>query len=197
MIVFLNGPSSSGKTTLSRNLQKIWPRPLYYLSYDSVDEHIAPFRHAQRPFSDPEKPGEALDEVRDFLTVMTLTAAAIDRSGRDAVTDNCLFDTEDLYAETLRLTASCDTFWMRIDIDPDELSRRERERGDRTIGKAAWQRAHLTPKEDAAYDLILDGAAPSEENARRILEAVRKRTSERGITDGDEERHGGGCPARG
>ena len=191
MIVFLNGPSSSGKTTLSRNLQKIWPRPLYFLSYDSVDAHIAPFRYAGHPFPDPERPGEALDEVRDFLTVMTLAAAAIDRSGRDAVIDNCLFDTEDLYAETLRLTASCDAFWVRIDVGPDELNRRERERGDRAIGKAAWQRAHLTPKEDAAYDLILDGEAPSEENARILLEAARKHSSERGRTDEDEENRGG------
>ena len=42
-IIVLNGPSSAGKTTLSRNLQKIWDRPLYYLSYDSVDWYMAPF----------------------------------------------------------------------------------------------------------------------------------------------------------
>ncbi|MBR4896988.1 MAG: hypothetical protein IKZ41_11195, partial [Clostridia bacterium] len=94
MILFLNGPSSSGKTTLSRNLQRIWPRPLYYLSYDSVEEEMAPFRWAGHAFPDPAHPGDPLDEVRDFLTVMTLAAAAIDRSGRDAVIDNCLFDTE-------------------------------------------------------------------------------------------------------
>ncbi|MBQ4193798.1 MAG: hypothetical protein II650_06035, partial [Clostridia bacterium] len=91
MILILNGPSSSGKTTLSRNLQKLWPRPLYYLSYDAVDAHMAPFRHANPPFPDPADPARPLDEVRDFLTVMTLAAAAIDRSGRDAVIDNCLF----------------------------------------------------------------------------------------------------------
>ncbi len=175
MILFLNGPSSSGKTTLSRNLQRIWPRPLYYLSYDSVEEEMAPFRWAGHAFPDPAHPGEILDEVRDFLTVMTLTAAAIDRSGRDAVIDNCLFDTEDMLAETRRLTAGCDVFWVRIDISREELERREAARGDREIGKAAWQREHLTPKEDAAYDLLLDGGAPSGENARRILAAAEDR----------------------
>ena len=173
MILFLNGPSSSGKTTLSRHLQRIWPRPLYYLSYDSVDAEMAPFRWAGHAFPDPGHPGGSLDEVRDFLTVMTLSAAEIDRSGRDVVIDNCLFDTEDMLAETRRLTADCDVFWVRIDISREELERREAARGDREIGKAAWQREHLTPKEDAAYDLLLDGEAPSGENARRILAAVR------------------------
>jgi Chloramphenicol 3-O-phosphotransferase len=175
MILFLNGPSSSGKTTLSRNLQRIWPRPLYYLSYDSVEEEMAPFRWAGHAFPDSAHPGDPLDEVRDFLTVMTLAAAAIDRSGRDAVIDNCLFDTEDMLAETRRLTAGCDVFWVRIDISREELERREAARGDREIGKAAWQREHLTPKEDAAYDLLLDGGAPSGENARRILAAAEDR----------------------
>ena len=58
MIVILNGPSSSGKTTLSRALQRIWPKPLYYFSYDSVDWHIAPFSlldtAPEEKFADPE-----------------------------------------------------------------------------------------------------------------------------------------------
>ncbi len=187
MILFLNGPSSSGKTTLSRNLQRLWPRPLYYLSYDSVNAHMAPFRTAERTFPDPRRPGSPLDEVRDFLTVMTLSAAAIDRSGRDAVIDNCLFDTEDMLAETLRLTADCHVFWVRIDVSREELERRERARGDREIGKAAWQLTHLTPKEDAAYDLILDGGTPSEENARRILSSVWEGTAHAAETMGGED----------
>ena len=39
-IIILNGPSSCGKTTLSKNLQKIWKTPLYHLSYDIVDGYI-------------------------------------------------------------------------------------------------------------------------------------------------------------
>ena len=80
-IIILNGPSSAGKTTLSRNLQKIWDRPLYYLSYDSVDWYMAPFGVTGRDYG--------IDPVRDFLAVMYESAAAVCRSGRDVVIDNC------------------------------------------------------------------------------------------------------------
>ena len=176
MILFLNGPSSCGKTTLARALQAVWPRPLYYLSYDSAEASMAPFRYRPHEASAPDAAHDLpFGEVRDFLSVMYLTAAAIDRSGRDAVADNCFFDTEDIYPLALRLTEGCAVFFIRIDIGDGELVRRETARGDRQPGKALWQKAHLTPKEDAAYDLILRGEDPAEDNARRILDAVREK----------------------
>ena len=105
--------------------------------------------------------------------MMYLCAAAVSRSGRDAVIDNCLFDTEDIYPLSLRLTEGCGTFFVRLDVSPEVLAARETARGDRTPGKALWQLAHRTPKEDGAYDLILDGERSPEENARAILAAVR------------------------
>ena len=172
MILILNGPSSSGKTTLARELQRVWPRPLYYLSYDSVNAKMAPFRYRERTAPPAEGHGLPMDEVRDFLSVLYLTAAAIDRSGRDVVIDNCLFDTEDIYPLSMELTAGCEVFFVRIDTALEELERREAARGDRPAGKALWQREHLTPKEDEAYDLILRGEERAGDNARRILSAL-------------------------
>lgn len=172
MIVILNGPSSSGKTTLSRALQRIWPKPLYYFSYDTEDWYTAPFSATGRDFPDPERPGELLDPVRDFLSVMYLSAAAVDRSGRDAVIDNCLFDTEDIYPLSRELLGDCRTFFVRVDVSPAVLEAREKARGDRTPGKALWQSLHRIPREDAAYDLILNGERPPDESAAAILRAV-------------------------
>lgn len=166
MILILNGPSSSGKTTLSHNLQAIWEKPLYYLSYDSVNSRMAPYRWQNRPTPDGSP------EVKDFLTVMYACAAAIDSAGRDAVIDNCLFDCEDIYELSQKLLEGHATFFVRIRIDPEELNRREKERGDRPIGKAAWQLEHITPKEDEAYDRIVSTDGPSEEAAAEIFRAV-------------------------
>ncbi len=172
MSVIMNGPSSAGKTTLARDMQSLWPKPLYYFSYDTTDWSCAPFASAGRDFLDPERPGEKLDPVRDFLTVMYLSAAAADRSGRDAVVDNCLFDTEDIWPLSRQILRDCRTFFVRLDVSPEVLEAREKARGDRTPGKALWQLAHRVPREASAYDLILDGEQPPAVCADKILRAV-------------------------
>lgn len=165
-IIILNGPSSGGKTTLSASLRKLWKRPLYYLSYDIVDWYIAPFSKAERDYG--------IDGVRDFLTVMYESAAAIARSGRDVVIDNCLFDTEDIYELSERIMQDCDRVFVRIRLPIDELERRERERGDRAIGKARWQEEHITPKDDAMYDIVVDTTSPADECAAAIINYVER-----------------------
>ncbi|MBR5312616.1 MAG: AAA family ATPase [Clostridia bacterium] len=160
-IIVLNGPSSAGKTTLSRNLQKIWDRPLYYLSYDSVDWYMAPFGVTGRDYG-------GMDTVRDFLAVMYESAAAICRSGRDVVIDNCLFDCEDICALSAEIMKDCPVTMVRVKLPLEELERREIARGDRTPGKARWQEEHITPKEDSAYDVIVDTSDDSMECAEKI-----------------------------
>lgn len=160
-IIVLNGPSSSGKTTLSRNLQKIWDRPLYYLSYDSVDWYVAPFCVTGRDYG--------IDTVRDFLAVMYESAAAICRSGRDVVIDNCLFDCEDICEMSREIMHDCPVTTVRIKLPINELERREAERGDRAIGKARWQEEHITPKNDADYDIVVD----TSEDSMKCAETIR------------------------
>ena len=159
-IIVLNGPSSAGKTTLSRNLQKIWDRPLYYLSYDSVDWYMAPFGVTGRDYG--------VNPEQDFLTVMYESAAAISRSGRDVVIDNCLFDCENIAELSAEIMKDCPVTMVRIKLPLDELERREIARGDRTPGKARWQEEHITPKDDAAYDVIVDTSRDSMECAETI-----------------------------
>lgn len=165
-IIILNGPSSSGKSTLSRNLQKIWDTPLYYLSYDLCEEHMAPYPHSRRKYEGFPSP------VEDFLDMMYTSAAAIAKSGRDVVIDNCLFDTEEIDKLAADRLSGIEQLWVRVKLDQDELDRREKARGNRAIGKARWQAEHITPKDDAAYDVIVDTGNPSADCARVIYEYV-------------------------
>lgn len=170
-IIILNGPSSSGKSTLSRNLQKIWDTPLYYLSYDLLEEHMAPYIHSRHGYEGFPSP------VEDFLDMMYTSAAAIAKSGRDVVIDNCLFDTEEIDKLSADRLAGIEQIWVRVKLDQDELDRREKARGNRAIGKARWQAEHITPKNDDAYDVIVDTANPSADCAKAIYEYVRGRKS--------------------
>ena len=161
-IIILNGPSSSGKSTLSRNLQKIWPTPLYSLSYDLVEEEMSPYPYSRRSYEGCPHP------VEDFLDMMYTSAAAIARKGRDVVIDNCLFDTESIDEMCRDRLNGLEQIWVRIKLDQDELDCREKARGNRAIGKARWQAEHITPKDDSAYDVIVDTSNPSKECAEAI-----------------------------
>ena len=165
-IIILNGPSSSGKSTLSRNLQKLWPKPLYYTSYDLVEEEMSPYQYSRHTYENHPDP------VKDFLDVMYTTAAAMAHMGRDVVIDNCLFDTEDIIDLCRRRLDGIPQVWVRVKLDQDELDRREKARGNRAIGKARWQAEHITPKEDEAYDVIVDTGNPSPDCAKAIYDAV-------------------------
>ena len=165
-IIILNGPSSSGKSTLSRNLQKIWPAPLYYLSYDLVEEEMAPYPHSHHAYEGFPSP------VKEFLDIMYTSASAIANAGRDVVIDNCLFDTEDIIDLCRERLTGLEQIWVRVKLDQDELDRREKARGNRAIGKARWQAEHITPKEDNAYAVIVDTANPSADCAKAIYNAV-------------------------
>jgi chloramphenicol 3-O phosphotransferase len=96
------------------------------------------------------------------------SAAAICRSGRDVVIDNCLFDCEDIYEMSQEILKDCPVTMVRIKLPLEELERREIARGDRTPGKARWQETHITPKEDSAYDVIVDTSDDSMECAEKI-----------------------------
>ncbi len=165
LIILLNGPSSGGKTTLSRNLQKRSPVPLYYTSYDLTEGQMNPYIHR---FT-------TIDAEEDFLTVMYTMARAASDIGRNMVVDNCFFDTQDIYETAMDILRDHPVLFVRVKCPVEELRRREIARGNRAIGKAEWQEAHIKPKEDSAYDMVVDTfAEPSEACADRILARAAK-----------------------
>jgi len=141
-IILLNGPSSSGKTTLSKAIQQRLTEPCYYTSYDLVCGHMTPRGNF----------GRNMEE--DFLSVMFATARATALLGRNIIIDNCLFDTDNIPALCCNMLSDCDVLFVRVDCPADELRRREIARGDRAIGKAEWQNEHRTPKD--GYDLVVN-----------------------------------------
>lgn len=163
IVILLNGPSSGGKTTLSRNLQKKFPAPLYYTSYDLVEGEMNPYIHRY-----------ALDGEEDFLTVMYTMAKAVSDIGRHIVVDNCFFDNQRIYELAMEILKDNPVVLVRVKCPVEELKRREIARGDRMIGKAEWQNQHITPKDDGAYAVVVDTHADSSETcADKIIEVCR------------------------
>jgi chloramphenicol 3-O phosphotransferase len=167
MIVFVNGASSSGKTSLARALQEVWDGPLLFWSIDMVI--------SQLPFALTGKGAKAADGYpttfiqtregkdpsikvgrvgRDLSALSAQYIRQISESGYDVIVDYVLLD-EEMY-ETFRLElADVEVLFVGLTCRLKTLHERERARGDREVGLSASQEEHIHFCK-TEYDLVLD-----------------------------------------
>lgn len=173
-VIFLNGASSSGKTTLGRALQRTLDRPFLYLSSDQlVEANILPDvdRHAQH--------GErAWRTIRPrFFDGFHRCIAAFAGAGNPLIVEHVL-EFQDWLDDCVRLLAPFDVCFVGVHCSLAELERRERERGNRTLGEG---RAHLLDGVHSwgPYDVEVDTSAhTTEENAQRIKTVLASRSKD-------------------
>jgi chloramphenicol 3-O phosphotransferase len=184
-LIVLNGPSSSGKSSIIRALQDIWPRPLFT---SGLDAFIVgwPMSHVTFPGEDgsPAAPSgmrivagsgpapswvpEYGDEFHAVMRVAHGSWAQLSQVGIDVVVDHCIVDA------TLRQQARqtlVDALWVGVVCDVDELIRREAARGDRFRGFASGT-SDMVHRE-MVYDFVVDTTTtPADVLARQIYDAV-------------------------
>lgn len=187
-LIILNGPSSVGKSSLVRELQQLWPRPLFATGTDSIIIGWPESFVLDHNESDPAKEKDALHIVAGlgsapswvpkmndtFLTISRHAHeswAAIHQSGIDVVVDHCIIEPNIReQAQSLLIGA----FWVGVTCDVEELVRREAVRGDRYLGFASGTSAVVHCGMD--YDLVIDTTStPPEKLARQVFDAVRRR----------------------
>jgi len=187
-LIILNGPSSSGKSSLVRELQQLWPHPLFATGTDSVITGWPENFVLDHDELDPAKEEEALRIVvglgpapswvpmmNDMFFTISRHAheswAAINQSGIDVIVDHCIIEPNIReQAQSVLLGA----FWVGVTCDVEELVRREAARGDRYVGFASGTSAvvHLGMN----YDMVIDTTStPPESLARQVFDAVRLR----------------------
>ncbi|MCL1807646.1 MAG: chloramphenicol phosphotransferase CPT family protein [Oscillospiraceae bacterium] len=152
-IIWLNGTSSVGKSTLAKTLQERLPTPFYLLSVDTffligpekfiksnpnqtVSTALTGFHHAIKTFSDI-----GIDVIVDHVF---LTDDAKDHTITRLDTMN----------ECVSLLHDRDVLFVHVTCPLDELRRREKERGNRQIGNAEELLSKLCPKD--TYDITVD-----------------------------------------
>ncbi|HUZ42427.1 MAG TPA: hypothetical protein VMU68_13675 [Acidimicrobiales bacterium] len=185
VLIILNGPSSAGKSSLVKEMQKLWPRPLYAVGIDTIITGWPEVFFLDHDESDPLKETEALRIVASlgpapswvpklsgtFLAISShaLTSwANMSQDGIDVVIDHCIIDpTEREQAQSLLVGA----LWVGVMCDVEELIRRESVRGDRYVGFASGTSAVV--HQDINYDMVVDTTSTStEELGQRISDAV-------------------------
>ncbi|WP_345558535.1 chloramphenicol phosphotransferase CPT family protein [Nonomuraea rosea] len=129
-VIILNGASSSGKSTLAKELQRSLDEPFMYVSSDQfVASGMLPERR------DAEGPFSWWGEMRPrFFQGFHRCLPALAGAGNDLVVEHVI-EFRTWRDQLSRLLAGFDVFLVGVHCDLAEIDRRERVRGDRRIGE--------------------------------------------------------------
>lgn len=159
-VIFLNGPSSVGKSTLAKKLQLLLPDVFYFMAIDHYQLGIVP----------PKGVFLNLD-VHEESKLMFYHAVEIHlEEGRNLIIDDVI-DSLDYYQYVIDRLKGCDIFWVRLNCSLETLLEREDKRGDREADfeNVKMQYDHIFPK--TSYDLFIDSEFHSPDfNAKAIRE---------------------------
>lgn len=151
-IIFLNGTSSSGKSSIAGQLLLMLDPPHFHLSVDAINSMRA--KQKTRELSDAE-----------LQTVLARTRAGFHRAvagmaaaGNDVIADHVLSEPWRLL-DCLQVMAGYRVVFVGVRCAPAELERGERERGDRTPGAALAQEPLVHAR--GLYDVECDTTAAS------------------------------------
>jgi chloramphenicol 3-O phosphotransferase len=167
-IILLNGASSSGKSSIARAVQAKIEAPFWHISIDHLrDAGVLPmdrFRSGEFKWSDAREA---------FFQGFERSLAAYVQSGNSLIVEY-IVETMASMRRLIGLLGGGDVFFVGVHCDLEELERRERARGDRSVGDA--HRDFHTVHAHCAYDAELDATVlPAEVNADELLALWRSR----------------------
>lgn len=166
LIIFLNGTSSSGKSSIAGEIVRVLGEPCFHMSVDAF--------HAMR--SGPEMaPAQLHVVLKRTWMGFHRAVAGMAAAGNNIVVDHVLSEPWRL-DDCLALFAPQDVVLVGVHCPLPELEHREQARGDRPAGLAARQFDHVHAH--GIYDVECDtGSSSPVECARKIKEFLRRRTT--------------------
>jgi len=166
-IIIINGPSSSGKTTLALALQNQLDIPFIRFSFDLFIE--------QRAFPSKQIKNGAFswEAMRpSVFRGIQQCVPALATAGNNIIFDH-IIETKAWLHHLLSLISELDVFFVGLHCSLPELERREIQRGNRNRGEA--YRDFQTVHSITSYDLELNSEDSLEENVILLIDAWRDR----------------------
>jgi len=157
-LLFLNGTSSAGKTSLARAFQRLHREPCLYASVDAfifmVADHVRANDELRRQTLPP------------VISAFHRTLPNLVACGLPVIVDHVI-ETRAWVEEVAAALVGVEAYFVGVHCPLDLLEDRERRRGDRQIGFARWQfeRVHTYGE----YDLTLDTSLLTPDQGAREL----------------------------
>ena len=182
-IIYINGPSSSGKSSLARALQQELDLPFLHISLDKfigmMPEKLNNWEGGSSPLgfswkSSLDNTGHPIQQLQMGPYAKKISAAfreialTLAKLGHHMIIDDVAFGKPDVdrWKETLK---GYPVLWVGITAPLELLEERERKRGNRIAGSARAQYSQV--HEGVSYDLEFDISKKSLESiARKICQ---------------------------
>jgi chloramphenicol 3-O phosphotransferase len=183
-IIYINGPSSSGKTTLAQLLQQELDPPFLHIGIDRVigmmPDKLNDWEggHAPLGFSwknSTDETGHPVHEIQlgpfarkvsDTLKEIVITLAKLEHY---IIIDDVAFGKQDVDKWRSALK-SYNVLWIGIHTPLPVLEQREKQRGNRMIGSARAQ--YYQVHKGVVYDLEFD---TSKDLSEKIVQAIKEK----------------------
>ena len=160
-IIFLNGASCSGKTTIVRALQETLEAPYLHISADHILGMLPQrYRNVRNP--------DNYRAIYKAISGMHHAVAALAAAGNNVIVDTVLVNKDNL-AECVFILAHYRVTFVGLFCPLEELARRERERGDRVAGMAKSQLGQVHAHQ--IYDLEVDTSIESTQEIAAKIKA--------------------------
>jgi chloramphenicol 3-O phosphotransferase len=189
-IIFLNGSSSAGKSTLAIMLQQMLDEPYQHIALDQFRDGMpGKYRGLNSPEGSPgelglnvvptQKEGQLVTEIRfgvlgeRVLRGMRRAVAAFAREGNNVIVDDLLFKPEYL-EDYMEAFDGLDAWLIGVRCSLDVVNEREAQRVGRFPGTAT-SHFHEVHAHGAGYDLEVDtGTGNPRDCAEQIIQRIQR-----------------------
>ena len=141
-VIFLNGTSSSGKTSLATKIQEVSEERFYHVQIDTFCDMLH-----EKDFEN-----DFVSTENSAATIMHNFILSLCKSGENVIVDTVIENYhENWLKECVELLHDMPVTFVKVNCPLHELERRELKRGDRTIGQAKGQLSNMNFND--IYDL--------------------------------------------
>ncbi|MCL4870849.1 MAG: AAA family ATPase [Anaerolineae bacterium] len=162
-IIFLNGTSSSGKSTIAQALQQMMGIPAMHVQVDTFAQMLP------EGFLENAEPALRKQTAARLISGFHQAVAALAAAGNTIILDHVV-PSPKWWEECMTLFAPFHLITVGVHCPLEELERREEARGDRHPGLARMQFEPV--HQHGAYDVTVDTSQMNVEQCVQAIQAV-------------------------